>query len=387
MLSRRQFVFAATWAAALPPRMAFAHARSDARFIFIIQRGAADGLNTVVPYGDAAYAGLRRELAIDAASATRLDGMFALHPALVESARMYATGEALFVQAIASPYRERSHFDGQNVLETGAAAPYQSKQGWMNRLAALITLEQGAAKGADAAIAFAPTVPMALRGPFSVASYSPSALPQAPDDLLTRVSAMYAQDAQLQPLWRAALEARGLASDVNARQDPASIGKMAASFLARADGPRIAMIETAGWDTHTGQNGRLGAQLKSLDQMVAALRGNMEAAWAQTTVLVATEFGRTAAANGTGGTDHGTASAAMLFGGRMKGGRVLADWPGLGPGALLDGRDLKPTASLDVLIASAVGETFGLEPARVYRTLFPLLPAQPAAGWTALLRA
>jgi uncharacterized protein (DUF1501 family) len=387
MLSRRQFVLAATGAAVLPPRMAFAHARSDARFVFVIQRGAADGLNIVVPYGDPAYAGLRGGLAIDVAGATRLDGTFALHPALAQSASLYAAGEVLFVQAIASPYRDRSHFDGQNVLETGGAAPYQSKQGWMNRLAALMTREQGAAKGADAAIAFAPTVPMALRGPFNVASYAPSRLPAAPDDLLTRVSAMYAQDAQFKPLWRAALDARGLASDVNARQDPAGIGKMAASFLARADGPRIAMIETAGWDTHTAQNGRLAAQLKSLDQMVAALRENMGTAWAQTTVLVATEFGRTAAANGTGGTDHGTASAAMLFGGRVKGGRVLADWPGLQRSALLDGRDLKPTASLDSLIAGAAGETFGLDPASVYRSLFPLLPAQPSTGWAGLLRA
>ena len=229
------------------------------------------------------------------------------------------------MHAVASPYRDRSHFDGQNVLETGGSAPYQMKDGWMNRLVSMLP-----APRADAnAIAFAPTVPLALRGRADVTSYAPSALPQAPDDLLVRVSQLYAGDAQLHALWSAAMEARGLAADAGARQDPASLGKLAASFLGTPDGPRIAMIETGGWDTHSAQNPRLAAQLKALDTMIAALRDGLGEHWANTTVLVATEFGRTAAANGTGGTDHGTASAAMLFGGAVRGGRVLADWPGL----------------------------------------------------------
>ena len=167
------------------------------------------------------------------------------------------------------------------------------------------------------------------------------------------------------------MEARGLAADAGARQDPASLGKLAAGFLARADGPRIAMIETGGWDTHSAQTPRLAAQLKALDTMVAALRDGMGPHWANTTVLVATEFGRTAAANGTGGTDHGTASAALLFGGALQGGRVLADWPGLNSSALYEARDLKPTLGLDALIANTVAETFGLDPELVGRTLFP----------------
>ncbi|MDE1182361.1 DUF1501 domain-containing protein [Paraburkholderia sp.] len=367
MLSRRTFLhFAAAGAGAIlaSPHIAFANLATDRRFVFVIQRGAADGLNIVVPYAEPDYARLRGALAIDASAATRLDGTFALHPALAQTAKLYADRQALFVHAVASPYRDRSHFDGQNVLETGGTSPYQVKDGWLNRLVTLLPVTHANA------IAFAPTVPMALRGKADVTSYAPSGLPQAPDDLLTRVSQLYEQDAQLRPLWESAMTARGLAGDAGARQDPASLGKLAASFLTRDDGPRVAMIETGGWDTHSAQNPRLANQLKALDTMIAALRDGMGAAWAKTTVLVATEFGRTAAANGTGGTDHGTGSVAMVLGGSVKGGRVIADWPGLRPGDLYQARDLKPTTALDGLIAGVAGEALGVDPGRVAQNLF-----------------
>lgn len=367
MFSRRKFLgIAAAGAGAMlvSPQIAFASVATDRRFVFVIQRGAADGLNIVVPYAEPAYATLRGALAIDASSATRLDGTFALHPSLARTAAMYADHQALFVHAVASPYRDRSHFDGQNVLETGGASPYQMKDGWLNRLVASMPATR------ENAIAFAPTVPMALRGKAAVTSYAPSGLPQAPDDLLMRVSQLYGQDAQLRPLWESAMTARGLAGDAGARQDPASLGKLAAGFLSRDDGPRIAMIETGGWDTHTAQNARLANQLKALDTMLAALRDGMGSSWSKTTVVVATEFGRTAAANGTGGTDHGTGSVAMVLGGSVVGGRVLADWPGLKPGDLYEARDLKPTLSLDALIAGAASESLGLDPQRTAAALF-----------------
>ncbi|MGV2293267.1 DUF1501 domain-containing protein [Trinickia sp. YCB016] len=367
MTSRRQFLSltaAGAGAMLVAPQIVFASVETDRRFVFVIQRGAADGLNIVVPYADPAYAGLRGALAIDTAAATKLDGTFALHPSLVQTAQMYSQGQALFVHAIASPYRDRSHFDGQNVLETGGTAPYQVRDGWLNRLVGLMPANRAQA------IAFAPTVPMALRGKVEVASYAPSALPAAPDDLLARVSQLYEQDAQLRPLWQEAMTARGLAGDASARQDPASLGKLAASFLAKDDGPRIAMIETGGWDTHSAQNARLANQLKSLDTMLASLRDNLGPVWDKTTVLVATEFGRTAAANGTGGTDHGTGSASMLIGGAVKGGRVVADWPGLRPGDLYQGRDLRPTTALDTMIASAASESLRLDPQRTASALF-----------------
>ncbi|WP_109476412.1 DUF1501 domain-containing protein [Paraburkholderia sp. C35] len=386
MLTRRSFMrVAAAGAGAMlvAPQMVFARAATDRRFVFVIQRGAADGLNTVVPYADPAYATLRGPLTVDTSAATKLDGTFALHPSLVQIGQMYAKREALFVHAVASPYRDRSHFDGQNVLETGGTAAYQVKDGWLNRLVGMMPNASPATH--ENAIAFAPTVPMALRGTANVASYAPSGLPQAPDDLLTRVSQLYEQDAQLRPLWESAMTARGLSGDAGARQDPASLGKLAAGFLSRDDGPRIAMIETGGWDTHSAQMPRMAAQLKALDTMVAALRDGLGAEWSKTTVLVATEFGRTAAANGTGGTDHGTASVAMVIGGAVAGGRVVADWPGLRQGDLYQARDLKPTASLDALITGVASESLGLDPHRTSRTLFA--QAGNAPPMTGLIRA
>ncbi|WP_415764030.1 DUF1501 domain-containing protein [Paraburkholderia sp. J10-1] len=382
MVSRRHFLrVAAAGAGAMlvAPQIVFASVATERRFVFVIQRGAADGLNIVVPYAEPAYATLRGPLAIDIDRATKLDGTFALHPSLVQLAQMYGEKQALFVHAIASPYRDRSHFDGQNVLETGGRAPYQVKDGWLNRLVAMLPASR------ENAIALAPTVPLALRGPVQVSSYAPSALPAASDDLLTRVSALYEADPQLRSLWMSAMNARGLAGDASARQDPASVGKLAASFLARPDGPRIAMIETSGWDTHSAQNARLANQLKALDTMLASLRDGLGAAWDKTTVLVATEFGRTAAANGTGGTDHGQASVAMLVGGAVAGGRVQADWPGLRTADLYESRDLKPTASLDALIAGAAAESLGLDPQRTASTLFGEAGAKNAA--TGLIRA
>jgi len=367
-MNRRDFLrFSALSSATFfaSPYLSFAAANTDRRFIFIIQRGAADGLNTVIPYADPAYAKLRGALAIDVTQATKLDGLFALHASLTETAKLYASGQALFVHAVASPYRDRSHFDGQNVLETGGIAPYQMKDGWMNRLLTLLPSTQ------NEAIAIASTVPMALRGKAEVTSYAPSGLPQASDDLLVRVSQLYAEDAQLHSIWTAAMDANNLAEDASAKQDPASLGKLTASFLNKANGPRIAMIETGGWDTHTGQEGRLARQLKSLDALIATLRDGLGDNWQKTTVLVATEFGRTAAANGTGGTDHGTGSAAMILGGDVNGGRVLSDWPSLSQSNLYEGRDLKPTLNLDTLIASITAASFGVDADKVAKALFP----------------
>jgi uncharacterized protein (DUF1501 family) len=369
--ARRRFLQqAAAGAGALlvAPRLVLAQAATERRFVFVIQRGAADGLGTVIPYADPAYANLRGALAIDPAAAIRLDGLFALHPALVETARLYQAQEALFIHAVASPYRDRSHFDGQNVLESGGSAPFAVKDGWLNRLVSLLPRQAGEA------IAITPTVPLALRGPAEVGSYAPAAMQQAPDDLLQRVQQLYAEDAQLHALWSSAMDAKGMAGAA-VRQNPAEMGVLAARFLAQPQGPRIAMLETNGWDTHSAQVPRMNNRLMALDATIAALKEGLGTAWAQTTVLVATEFGRTVTVNGTGGTDHGTASVAMLLGGAVQGARVLGDWPGLAPGALYQGRDLQPTTRLDALIASAASECFGIEPQRVARTLFPQLQA------------
>lgn len=311
----------------------------------------------------------RGALAIDPSAALKLDGTFALHSSLPTLHALYAAGEASFLHAVASSYRDRSHFDGQNILETGGKAPYQLKDGWMNRLLGLLPCAR------MDAIAFSPAVPLALQGAATVTTYAPSALPEANEDLLMRVQQLYAQDRQLQPLWAAAMEAKDMAGDKKGagarREEDVALGRIAAGFLSRADGPRLAMIETSGWDTHSGQDARLARQLRGLDGLIGALRLGVGPAWEKTVVLVATEFGRTVAANGTGGTDHGTGAAAMVVDGAVQGGRILSDWRGLAPGDLYEGRDLKPTLALDSLIASLCAEAFGMESERVARVLFP----------------
>ncbi|MGL4313946.1 MAG: DUF1501 domain-containing protein [Sphingomonas sp.] len=370
MLDRRSFLArggAATLALGFAPRIAFARAATDRRFVFIIQRGAADGLGTLAPLGDPAFAGLRGPFADDFDKGMKLDGMFTLHPNLATLGSLYQQRQAIFAHAVASPYRDRSHFDGQNVLETGAAGAYQVKDGWMNRLLGLLPANEARA------MAISATVPMALRGPHDVDSYAPSNLPQASDDLIQRVSMMYDGDAQLHQLWSEAMSTRALAGDLTADNGKggASTGALAAKLLAPADGARIAMIETGGWDTHAAQRGRLAGQLKGLDGLVASLKDGLGPLWANTLVVIATEFGRTAAVNGTNGTDHGTASCAMLLGGAVRGGRIVADWPGLKQNALYEGRDLRPTTSLDGLIGGAMASHFAVDPGRLMPTLFP----------------
>lgn len=378
MLDRRNFVALGATAlitSAFGARITFAQAATPKRFVFIIQRGAADGLGTIAPVGDPAFVSQRGVLAQDFASATKLDSTFALHPSLTNVGGLYQAKQALFVHAVASPYRDRSHFDGQNVLETGGTSAYALKDGWLNRLLALLPKE-------DKAIALAATVPMALRGPVEVASYAPSNLPDASDDLLSRVTAMYASDPQLHGVWEQATATRMLTSDMAAENGRNAIatGDLAAKLLRAEGGSRIAMIETGGWDTHAAQRGRLGAQLKGLDGMIGALKAGLGPLWSDTLVLVATEFGRTVKVNGTQGTDHGTGSVAMLMGGAVKGGRVMADWPGLSDAALYEGRDLKPTMGLDALIHSAVSAHFDLRPATAAAKLFPdMRAARPIA--------
>ncbi|MEP9360152.1 DUF1501 domain-containing protein [Sphingomonas sp. KR3-1] len=368
-LSRRNFVglgASAVLATAFGSRIAFARAATERRFVFIIQRGAADGLHTVAPVGDPAYVSQRGQLAEDFAAAPKLNDMFALHPAMKNIHGLYGAKQALFLHAVASPYRDRSHFDGQNVLETGGTSAYQLKDGWLNRLLSMLPAD-------DKAIALAATIPMALRGGVEVASYAPSSLPDASDDLLMRVSQMYQGDQQLHGIWEQATATRMLTGDLvsDNGKNAADTGALAAKMLSAANGSRIAMIETGGWDTHAGQKGRLAGQLNGLDKMVGELQKGLGPLWNNTVVLVATEFGRTVKINGTQGTDHGTGSCAMLMGGAVNGGKVLADWPGLADAALYENRDLKPTTGLDTLIGSAVASHFDLNPLTTTKKLFP----------------
>ena len=363
-LTRRRLLAASSAAVAslALPGAAYA-AATDKRFVFVIQRGAADGLAILQPHGDRAARDLRAAFIDD--DAHDVDGFFKLHPALPETARMFANGEARAWPAVAPSYRSRSHFDAQNVLESGGPAPYALHSGWIGRLLPLLP-------GSAGPLAMAPTVPLTLRGDLPVATYNNRRVSDPSDDLLERLSTLYAEDDQLAPLWDEAMRTRMLASDIGAGggRNGEELGTIAAQLLSAPQGPRVVMLETGGWDTHQGQNARLRTQLRGLDGLLSALRTGLGAHWQDTLVLVATEFGRTAAINGTGGTDHGTASAAFLLGGGLgSGAKVQAEWPGLARDRLYQGRDLAPTGDLLELAASSVADHFGIDRGRAMAAL------------------
>lgn len=370
MLNRRFFIASglAGIGAFSVPGLVWAASATHKKFIFVIQRGAADGLATLAPIGDPDFVRARGDGAEEALSGTKLDAMFALHPAMGESAKLFAAKQASFAHAIASGYRERSHFDAQNMLESGASRPYGSEIGWMGRLLTMLP------KAEANALALAPALPLALRGPVAANSYAPSRLPDANADLMQRLTMLYAEDAQLSKLWEGAQATEAMAGMTanEALKGGAALGKLTASLMAGPNGARVVMLETNGWDTHFQQKGRLNAGLKQVDALIASLRDNLGPEWNNTLVMVATEFGRTVSFNGTGGTDHGTGGVAMQFGGNLvSGGTVRSDWPGLAQAKLFEGRDLRPTQRFEDFISDALAAHYGLDPANTKRTLFP----------------
>ena len=250
------------------------------------------------------------------------------------------------------------------------------RDGWLNRLLGLLPT------GDMRALALSPSIPMAMQGKQSVSSYAPSSLPGADEDLMMRVGRLYENDAQLSALFMEAQKTREMAGDTQMRnlRDAERVGGLAASLMSGADGARMMMIESNGWDSHANQRGQFSRQARQLDALIAAYQQGVAAEWQDTLVIVATEFGRTARMNGTNGSDHGTGSAAMLLGGAVAGGRVVADWPGLRQNDLYEGRDLNPTASLEAMLAGAISEHFGLDPQLAMRTLFPNRTAVPMEG-------
>jgi uncharacterized protein (DUF1501 family) len=365
----------------------------DARLVLVLLRGALDGLAAVPPYADPAYATLRRELALGApgsgaGAALRLDGRFGLHPALLFLHERYGAGELAVLHAVATPYRERSHFDAQDLLENGGTRPHQLQSGWLNRALAALERAPYARTRRSAGVALGANVPLVMRGPAEVASWSPSRLGALDEDTLQRVQDLYAPDPVLAQRLADALASDAIANDATAGRAASATTsrraagarleetlRAAAGFLARPDGARVAVLETSGWDTHanqgSGAQGPLALRLAALDAGLRSLRDALGAAWARTAVLLVTEFGRTAAINGTRGTDHGTGAAAWLLGGAVAGGRVIADWPGLGPAALHEGRDLRPTLDLRAALKGVLAEHLHISARTLDAEVFP----------------
>lgn len=384
MTTRRRVLTTGATLTLLAPfaRLAAAGRDSDSRFVLVILRGGLDGIAAVPPYAEPEYAKLRGPIALGKPGSDGgvldLDGTFGLHPALANLHAMYTAGEALVVHAAATPYRDRSHFEAQNVLEAGSVEPSAAAGGWLNRALGAL-----AADGNDvAAVALADSVPLVLRGELAVTSWAPSRLPVPGDDTLLRVRALYeAADPALAQSLYDALEVRAIVGnqseqrmDGRAGLRVAPLASAAARFLVSPEGPRIAVLDAGGWDTHQNQGGAQGPlaqRLGGLDTALQMLKTELGEHWQRTTVVIVTEFGRAVAANGTRGTDHGTAGCAFVAGGAVAGGRVVADWPGLAARDLHDGRDLRPTTDLRALFKAVLHERFGVGEAALARAVFP----------------
>ena len=392
LLSRRRFLFATGAAATLSlwPRFGLAaSAADDTRLLVLLLRGGMDGLHALQPFGDPTYAQLRGALnqtrlpGAATGEPIKLDGLFALHPSLKFSADLYARKQLLPVVAVAPPYRARSHFDAQDCLENGTARPGSGGSGWLGRSVVALPGAEG--------LAIANVMPLIMRGGGEVSTWSPP-LPQSVDPLLLqRLQPLYAADATL-----AAAFARA-ASDLDAGSAMGKGGRRggqlpqlataAARFMSAANGPRIGFLEDSGWDTHSGQAGQLARKLAELDAAVKAFHDGAGAIWPRTVVAIVSEFGRTARVNGTGGTDHGTGGLAMLAGGAVRGGRIAGDWPGLKPGDLYEGRDLRTTTDLRGLFKGVLAEHLRLDPGLLESRVFPDSRTVPAlAGLVASRR-
>lgn len=352
------------------PQLSFGAVPTNKRLMVVIQRGAMDGLGAVVPYKDPSYHGIRKSLAMPDTGMLDLDGYFAMNAAMKPLHTLYKNGEVVVVHAVASPYRSRSHFDAQDLLENGTPKPHGLTTGWLGR-----TLK--AMNGTVEGLAVGPAIPLVLQGAGkNLQSWSPSTLPEADADFMMRVAHMYQRDEML----GMALEEAGNFKDTaagGAMRGPRQFIEMmktAATFMKKENGARIASIDIGGWDTHQNQGtdkGRLAQVLGILAEGIDGFRTGMGEEWNNTAVLVITEFGRTVAVNGTNGTDHGTGSAAFLVGGSVKGGRVVGEWPTLAAKNLYEERDLYPANDLRSLIKAVLEDHMGMESGVTEEIIFP----------------
>lgn len=378
--NRRRLLGAALSASALSPLATLSFAAGappgDARFVFVILRGGLDGLSAVPAIGDPDFAAARGPLGQFEQAPLTLDKTFALHPHLAQLHAMYGRGELVVVHAVGLPYRDRSHFDAQQVLESGGVRPYELGTGWLARALTPVSARS---------IALSTAVPLVLRGPGTVDTWAPSTMPDPGADLVARIGQMYAGDPALATALERAQalhfgagmgEMNGAPDKIKRYGNFAVLAARAAEFLAPPGGPQVAVLELGGWDSHANQanpNGALSNGLRQLDTGLAALRDGLvpSGTWGRTVVVVATEFGREVAVNGTLGTDHGTGGAAFVLGGAVNGGRVIADWPGLAKRDRFEGRDLKTTTDLRALLRSVLADHLQVATPALDTQVFP----------------
>ncbi len=393
--SRRDFLLTTSGAFvawAYMPRTASSAPTRDPRLLVVVLRGGLDGLAAVAPFGDPDYERVRHGLIVPTEGANagiRLDNFFTLNPNMPALARLYARKEVIIVHATASPYRQRSHFDGQDVLESGLVRPQNSATGWLNRVLSALPAGDPVSRGSGLAIGA--QVPLVMRGPASVITWMPPGFPETTSSLPARLLDLYTHtDPGLARALKDGFKLRAIAGSeaelaaqmVDQARDPGNrlakpfreAAVAAGKLMAGPRGPRVAALSYLGWDTHSNEgpvDGQLARLLAALDSAIDGLARELQPVWRETVVAVVTEFGRTARMNGTNGTDHGVATTAFLIGGALKGGRVISDWPGLAPASLYDGRDLKPTIDLRAPLKGVLADHLGLGFKTLDEVVFP----------------
>jgi uncharacterized protein (DUF1501 family) len=356
-------------------RNAFAAGAGRRKLIVMIARGGLDGLSLSPPYGDRNYQVLRGPLAIGApgtaGGALPLDSTFGLHPTLVSVHAMAKAGEARIVPAVAIPDRIRSHFEAQDMLENGTATVYGVPTGWLNRALGAMGSSRGLAVGASP--------PLVIRGPVQASAWSPGPLLPAGDRVASILMDLYKDDPLLAPALATGLSSEAMAKDATGGQalkanDVKAYGGAISKFMIDPNGPDVVALSLDGFDTHARQGaatGQLATRLTYVDQLFQGLKDGLGATWKDTTVVMVTEFGRTARINGTLGTDHGTASTMILAGGALKPGGIVGDWPTLADGKLFENRDLAPTLEVRSVFKGLLRDHMGVDQAKLDTVVFP----------------
>lgn len=406
MSTRREFLrllgLSATAAATLTlwPGITLAATGADTRLLVLMLRGGLDGIHALPPYGDPGYAELRGPLALTPSGPTaedpaalRLDGTFALHPALAFAQQLYQRGQLLPIAAAAPPYWGRSHFEAQDCVENGTATPDGAQTGWLNRAVAALP-------GVDG-LAVSTVMPLMMRGGGRITTWSPPLPMRVNPILLQRLEPLYAEDPRLAVAFADALANQGASGGAAlAPADAMAAGKAkamgsggrlpqlmqaAGMFMARADGPRIGFVEDYGWDTHANQAAILSRKLKELDNAFASFAQAAQPVWSRMVMVVVTEFGRTARINGTNGTDHGTGGVMFVAGGAVAGGRVGGQWPGMRAQQLYQNRDIHATTDFRAVFKGLLAAHLGIGERVLATRVFPGSAALAPQG--GLLRA
>ncbi len=389
-LSRSALIGCSLAASPLLTPISLAATPGENRLVVILLRGGMDGLDVVRPYGDPAYASLRGDAGLsDPEGAIDLDGYYALHPALRPLMPLWQRGQLGFAHAVSTPYRDkRSHFDGQDLLEAGLSnlGDPTTRDGWLNRV-----LQNMDGAQAETAYAIGRDQLRILGAPATSQRWSPEADLVLSPQAIKLARLIMKED----PAFNAAFEQAMAISDgdgdavaMSGTQDDmmsminqntkqarkGSAERRIAEFAGNRlrEDTRIASFSINGWDTHQRQGGSLSNALRRLSDTILTLQDAVtEPIWNKTTVVAVTEFGRTARMNGAGGTDHGTGGLMVMAGGALRGGRVMADWPGLSEAHLYERRDLMPTRDLRAYIGWLLHSQFGLSASVVENTVFP----------------